>query len=153
MDEKIRILATASKLSGEDLAAFLGREGVHPGELDQWRFALDSQGKTGVAVTKRLAALERELARKEKALAEVAALLVLKKSSRTCTRWTRTTPRTRTTRPDLGAHRRCAASRRPLVDSLRGSRHLEPHHRALASRSGGERPAFRASYATRQCPQ
>lgn len=79
VDDKIRILATATKLEGEELAAFLAREGVHPGELEQWRFALDSEGKTGVAVTKRLRALERELARKEKALAEVAALLVLKK--------------------------------------------------------------------------
>lgn len=79
VEDKIRILATASKLQGEELAAFLAREGVHPGELEQWRFALDSEGRTGVAVTKRLRALERELARKEKALAEAAALLVLKK--------------------------------------------------------------------------
>lgn len=79
VDDKIRILATASKLSGEELAKYLASEGVHPGELEQWRFALDSEGKAGIAVTKRLAALERELARKEKALAEAAALLILKK--------------------------------------------------------------------------
>lgn len=72
VEDKIRILATASKLQGEELAAFLAREGVHPGELEQWRFALDSEGRTGVAVTKRLRALERELARNEKALAEAA---------------------------------------------------------------------------------
>ena len=78
-DDKIRILATAATLEGEALAAFLAREGVHPGELAQWRFALEHEGKTGVAVTKRVRELERELARKEKALAEAAALLVLQK--------------------------------------------------------------------------
>ena len=83
VDDKIRILAAASKLTGEELAAYLAREGVHPGELEQWRFALDHEGRTGTAVTKQLKALERDLARKEKALAEAAALLVLKKKIET----------------------------------------------------------------------
>ena len=49
------------------------------GELEQWRLALDEEGRAPVATTKRIRKLERELARKEKALAEAAALLVLKK--------------------------------------------------------------------------
>ena len=40
---------------------------------------LSEEGRASVATTKRIRALERELARKEKALAEAAALLVLKK--------------------------------------------------------------------------
>ena len=48
-------------------------------ELEQWRLALDEEGRSSKAVTNRISKLERELARKEKALAEAAALLVLKK--------------------------------------------------------------------------
>ena len=48
-------------------------------EYEQWRLALDEGGAATTATTKRIRQLERELARKEKALAEAAALLVLKK--------------------------------------------------------------------------
>ena len=57
----------------------LQREGVLQAEYDQWRLALSEEGRASLATTKRMRALERELARKEKALAEAAALLVLKK--------------------------------------------------------------------------
>jgi hypothetical protein len=77
--EKIRVLAEAEKLTGEQLARFLEHEGLHLAELEQWRLALDDEGRASKATTKRIRKLERELARKEKALAEAAALLVLKK--------------------------------------------------------------------------
>lgn len=79
IDEKIRVLAEAKKLSGAELSAFLEREGLLLAELEQWRLALDEEGRASIATTKRIHKLERELARKEKALAEAAALLVLKK--------------------------------------------------------------------------
>jgi transposase len=79
IDEKIKILGTAATLSGEQLASYLEREGLHLAELEQWRLALDEGGRASTAVTRRIHGLERELARKEKALAEAAALLVLKK--------------------------------------------------------------------------
>ena len=44
------------------------------------RIALEEDGRESAATTKRIRTLERELARKEKALAEAAALLVLKKT-------------------------------------------------------------------------
>ena len=53
--------------------------GLRLAELEQWRLALDEEGRASTATTKRIRKLERELARKEKALAEAAALLVLKK--------------------------------------------------------------------------
>lgn len=77
--DKARILVDASKLTGDELAEFLEREGVLLAELEQWRLALDEEGRASIATTKRIHKLERELARKEKALAEAAALLVLKK--------------------------------------------------------------------------
>jgi transposase len=79
VDDKIRILAGAAKLNAPELEAFLAREGVTLAELQQWRLALDQDGRGASGVTKRLKALERELARKDKALAEAAALLILKK--------------------------------------------------------------------------
>ena len=43
------------------------------------KLALDEEGRASLATAKRMRKLERELARKEKALAEAAALLVLNK--------------------------------------------------------------------------
>ena len=79
VDEKVKILAEATTLTGEQLAAFLEQRGVRLAEFEQWRLALDEEGRSSKAVTNRIRGLERELARKEKALAEAAALLLLKK--------------------------------------------------------------------------
>ena len=80
VEEKARVLADASNLTGEELTAHLEREGVKLAEFEQWRLALEEGGRASTAITKRIRNLERELARKEKALAETAALLVLKKT-------------------------------------------------------------------------
>jgi len=102
IEEKIRILSDARSLTGAQLAALLQREGVRPFEYEQWRLALSDEGRASVATTKRIRALERELARKEKALAEAAALLVLKKNSR---HWRKTRASTRTRSPNRDPRR------------------------------------------------
>jgi transposase-like protein len=79
VEQKVRVLADACQLDGEALTAYLEREGVKFAEYEQWRLALDEGGAASTATIKRIRQLERELARKEKALAEAAALLVLKK--------------------------------------------------------------------------
>jgi transposase-like protein len=79
IEDKIRILAKGSTLTGGELMDLLQREGVRQAEYEQWRLAISDEGRASLATTKRIRALERELARKEKALAEAAALLVLKK--------------------------------------------------------------------------
>lgn len=79
IDEKVRILSEAQNLGGSELMKFLASEHVQLAELEQWRLALGEGGQKDSVTTKRIRSLERELARKEKALAEVAALLVLKK--------------------------------------------------------------------------
>ena len=78
--QKARVVAEACLLSGEQLSAYLVREGVQLADFERWRVALEDGGLDSTAVTKRIRSLERELARKEKALAEAAALLVLKKT-------------------------------------------------------------------------
>jgi transposase len=73
------VLSEASKTSGADLPALLEREGLQRAELEQWRLALSNDLGGSVTVTRQLRKVERELARKDKALAEAAALLILKK--------------------------------------------------------------------------
>jgi transposase-like protein len=86
--EKLKLVAKAEGLSGPELGALLRQEGVHEAQLQEWRRAAEealspnAQSKPSpqqAQQAKRLKELERELARKDKALAETAALLVLKK--------------------------------------------------------------------------
>lgn len=79
VDDKARLLAKAAELSGDELSALLASEGLSLAELERWRLALEEGGTASTATTRQIRKLERELARKEKALAEAAALLVLKK--------------------------------------------------------------------------
>ena len=88
--EKIRIVMAAAALGPDEFGAFLRREGVHEAELEQWRVAVVDAATSALeggatrpssrgAETKRIKELERQIRRKDKALAETAALLVLQK--------------------------------------------------------------------------
>lgn len=86
VEEKMRVLKQAASLSPEKLGELLRREGLHEADLVRWEQEIrDSLAEARAqrakitAKDKRIKALERELRRKEKALAEAAALLVLKK--------------------------------------------------------------------------
>ncbi|MBU8923084.1 MAG: transposase [Bacteroidales bacterium] len=83
-EEKLTAVLEAATLSEEELGAFLRSRGLHEAQLQQWRdqMLVGLEPKTVKrAETKRILALEKELRRKEKALAETAALLVLKKKA------------------------------------------------------------------------
>jgi transposase-like protein len=83
--EKLRVIAAAAGLEGEELGALLRKEGVHQVQLDEWRAAVEraldagATAKAEAAHERELAELRTELARKDKALAEAAARLVLRK--------------------------------------------------------------------------
>jgi transposase-like protein len=88
--DKLRLVLETSALSEEELGAFLRREGVHEAELEAWRTkameaaeealkAPHGKRSENTAERRRVRDLERELTRKDKALAEVSALLILKK--------------------------------------------------------------------------
>lgn len=86
-EEKLRVLAEASNLNDEELGELLRREGVHEAQLEQWREQVSEalaprrrRSKTSPE-QRRIRELEKELQRKEKALAEAAALIVLKKKA------------------------------------------------------------------------
>ena len=76
---KARIVMEASELSGEELGAYLRREGVHPDQLAVWKRALEDGYDQDKATKRYIGQLEREIRRKDKALAEAAALALLKK--------------------------------------------------------------------------
>lgn len=87
--EKLAAVIEADGLSDEELGAFLRRQGLHRAHLERWRAAMRS-ALDGPAKRKRpgtspearkVRELEKELRRKDKALAEASALLVLKKKA------------------------------------------------------------------------
>lgn len=84
--DKLRLVMEAATLTGEELGAFLRREGIHSTHLEQWRSEMlvglspRSQSKREVReLKKKNKQLEKQLSRKDAALAETAALLVLQK--------------------------------------------------------------------------
>jgi transposase len=87
-EDKMRLVLEASRLSDDELGAFLRREGLHQADLDEWRDAMMSGLKPPPSKharsqeVRRVRDLEKELRRKDKALAEAAALLVLQKKVR-----------------------------------------------------------------------
>src|SRR5687768_18581621 len=97
---------------------------------------------------KRIRTLERELARNEKALAEAAALLVLKKNSKPWRR-TRTTTPARSTSRDSGRAQRRPDCRCTIRRRLSGDRRLGADDSALEARPEWRRPAVCAATSTR----
>jgi transposase len=81
-EERLRVVVESSHLEDEELGAFLRAEGLHEATLRAWRSAaLEGLGPLRPARgdQKRVRELEKELRRKDKALAEAAALLILQK--------------------------------------------------------------------------
>lgn len=88
-EEKLAAVLEAQALTEGELGGFLRQRGLHEATLREWRESvlrgaraeLGGRGdkQSGAAEAKRIRELERELLRKDKALAEAAALLVLQK--------------------------------------------------------------------------
>lgn len=83
--EKLRVVVEAGGLSDDKLGEFLRREGLHEAQVREWRASAEASfvdaGRSNRPSTesKRIKELERELLRKDRALAEAAALLILQK--------------------------------------------------------------------------
>jgi transposase-like protein len=89
-EERLQALKDTAKMGEEELGSYLRREGIHSVQLEQWtrefldgQKALSGRGRRWVTSQekKRIKELERELRRKDKALAEATALLILKKKA------------------------------------------------------------------------
>jgi transposase-like protein len=90
--DKFAAVLEAASLNESDLAQYCRKRGIYPEQLLQWRRACEKANDWERENTRRLKAekktdrkrirqLEQELNRKEKALAEAAALLVLQKKA------------------------------------------------------------------------
>jgi len=88
-EQKLQLVLQAASLSDEELGSFLRQEGLHTTHLQQWRGEMlsalhpqrqaSSSSKELRALKKKNQQLQKELSRKDAALAETAALLVLQK--------------------------------------------------------------------------
>jgi transposase-like protein len=89
-EERFRALIETAQMSDEQLGAWCRKHGLHTHHLKQWKddaiagCVATRRGKSNVKerrLEKKVRSLKKELSRKEKALAETAALLVLKKKA------------------------------------------------------------------------
>ena len=80
VSQKARIIAGAAGLAGDQLTTYLQAAGVTLGYFRRWRLALEEAGEESLGLAKRIGRLERELARKERALAEAATRWVLRET-------------------------------------------------------------------------
>ena len=88
-EDRLKVVAEAVGMDDAELGVLLRREGLHEAQLLEWRKALlgalATPGPKGPSVSqerKKIRELERELRRKDKALAEAAALLILQGKAR-----------------------------------------------------------------------
>ena len=85
-EEKLKIVMEAETVAEDQLGAFLRRNGIHEAQLREWRGMMLSGLQKPIkpsskpsGETRRIHELEKELLRKDKALAEAAAIIILKK--------------------------------------------------------------------------
>lgn len=90
-EEKFAVVVESATLNEIELGEYCRRKGLYPQEINAWRELCLQANRTVSPKAERaerradkqeIAALERELRRKEKALAEAAALLMLEKKVR-----------------------------------------------------------------------
>lgn len=89
--ERYRVVVEAMSVADADLGEFLRKRGLHAAQLEEWRRLAVEGAQAALAPGKkrgreqpkidprRVRELERELLRKDRALAEMAALIALKK--------------------------------------------------------------------------
>ena len=84
-EEKLRAVVEYERLEEESRGKYLREKGLYGVDIQRWRAevlgVLGKRPRKGDAQGQRIRALEAELRRKESALAETAALLVLKKKA------------------------------------------------------------------------
>ena len=89
-DQRLRVILEISQLPEDQIGAYLRERGLYESQVNQWRqSAEDALSSSSIRKqrskksqeAKKIKQLEKELKRKDKALAETAALLVLKKKA------------------------------------------------------------------------
>jgi transposase-like protein len=91
-EDKFAVVLEAAPLNAAELAEYCRRKGLYPEQIAAWRAACQAANANAAEQAreqrhqskddrKRIQQLEKELQRKEKALAEAAALLILRKKA------------------------------------------------------------------------
>ena len=90
-EEKLKAVFETQNLSGGDLGEYLRKNGLHKEELDQWKLDalsgfVSKRGRPQkdpelVAIQEEIKQLKRNLLRKDRALAEQTALVILQKKA------------------------------------------------------------------------
>lgn len=89
-DQRLRVILEISQLPEDQIGAYLRAHGLYESQVNQWRQSAEEALSNSAMKNKRIKKsqetrkikhLEKELKRKDKALAEAAALLVLKKKA------------------------------------------------------------------------
>lgn len=87
-EEKFAVVVESAGLNEAELSEYCRRKGLYPAQINEWRASCEQANASAAnkldqtklkAQAKQIKQLEAELSRKEKALAEAAALLVLQK--------------------------------------------------------------------------
>lgn len=88
IEEKLKAVIAAAAIPDAELGEFLRKNGLHEAQIKEWRRAIQDAFSDGrkreersksAGDSKKISQLEKELLRKDRALAEVTALLALKK--------------------------------------------------------------------------
>lgn len=86
-EQKLKALMETAALSESELGAYLRKAGIYSHQLDEWKkeilLSMGANGKPSKILKddrdQKIKALEKEILRKDKALAEASALLILQK--------------------------------------------------------------------------
>lgn len=146
--DKFRVVLEVAGLSEVELAEYCRRKGLYVEQVQAWRAACEQANATAEeqgrvarvqdkAARQRIKSLEREVTRKNAALAEAAALLVLQKKCRRSGTRTRTADSCRGARGGPGPDRRGGYCGSPTRSGLRSGGPELAHMAAMAALSGG----------------
>ena len=87
-ESKLKVLIETAQLSESELGAYLRKEGLYDTQLSEWKNEILSSMSSGQKKKpakdgrdQRIKTLDREIQRKDKALAEASALLILQKKA------------------------------------------------------------------------
>ena len=118
IEERLQAVIRAASMSEQELGAYLRQAGLKSTDLERWRESMlaavqpESQRRArrrNAKESRRIRDLEKELRRKDKALAEAAALLVLKKKAQAPSGGSRPRTHCRGGTDCAEAHRRSSA--------------------------------------------
>ena len=139
--EKLAAIVEVGRLSEEELGIYLRENGLHMDNISDWKAQIEISlgrkpysSKEESRLKKRVKKLEREVIRKDRALAEATALVVLSKKMRALWGARKKTPNTGKNRNNR-EYSDCPSSRGKTEAMLRNRWHRSTNNTALVGKS------------------